>query len=177
MERATPSAACSASLRACTLVILALVATTASVVLRPPKPPVAPRFICSWVSMKSWLVGLERAPATIFPVAGSRTSPKALTATRLETSTPAGSITVKEPTPYFMACFMPRILPMVAPVPAPTQPSLTASVVAAAAAAADATFFDGVGGGGRGSGFAHGHGGTHAGLADTEIVKDGGGDD
>jgi hypothetical protein len=113
----------------------ALVATTTSVVLCTANPPPAPRFICSWVSAKSAPSGVVRAPARILPVAGSRTSPNALTTARLETITPPGSVTVNEPTPDFMACFMPRILPTVAPVPAPTEPSFTASSVAAAAAA------------------------------------------
>ena len=42
------------------------------------------------VSANSRLPGALRAPATILPVAGSRTSPKAFTATRLDTSTPPG---------------------------------------------------------------------------------------
>src|ERR1017187_8663544 len=76
MERATPRLANCASLVACTLVSLALVATTASVVLPRPTPPgPGPLIICSLLSANSRPPAVLRAPATIFPVAGSRTSP------------------------------------------------------------------------------------------------------
>src|ERR1035438_5769482 len=88
MARAMPREANWASLLAWTLFSLALVATTARVVF-PVVPPIAtPRIISPALSMNSRLLASFRAPATILPVAGSRTSPRALTATRAETRTP-----------------------------------------------------------------------------------------
>ena len=133
--RAIPRPASCAILFASTFVSLALVATTASVVWLIVWPPRAPFFICASLSANSRLFSDTRAPATIFPVAGSCTSPSALTATRLDTRTPPGSATVYDPRPAFIARFIPNSLPTVPPVPAPAQPSFTASVLAAEAAA------------------------------------------
>ncbi len=135
MARAMPRFAITAKRVAPTLESLALVATTASVVFCRPQSRWAPSFMAASVSANSMLLGARRAPAINWPVSGSRTSPKQLTATRADTCTESVRPTVTEPMPLFMACGMPKILPTVAPVPTPRAPDLTASEVAAADAA------------------------------------------
>ena len=56
-------------------------------------------------------------------MAGSRTSPKALTTTSAATFTPPDTSSAADPRPDFVAWEMPNSFPTVAPVPAPTQPS------------------------------------------------------
>ena len=72
-----------------------------------------------------------RTPATTLPVAGSMTSPAALTAAMAPTMRPFGSAMLAEPMPPFIARAAPAILPTVAPAPAPTLPSATAPFDAA----------------------------------------------
>src|SRR5579862_644657 len=137
MARAIPSEANCASFEASSLVSLALVATTTSVVFCREAPAPAPFFMMRALPANSMLSGDVRAPATIFRLAGSRTSPTALTAASAATFTPAcepSNSSENEPIPDFIACFIPRSLPTVAPVPAPTAPSTTGLSVAAAAA-------------------------------------------
>ena len=74
-------------------------------------------------------------PATTWPVDGSMTSPRALTATSAATTSPSGLTIAVVPSPPFIACSRPFILPTVAPAPAPTFPSAILPVVAACAAA------------------------------------------
>jgi len=66
---------------------------------------------------------LSRAPATTAPVAGSITSPTALTATIAPTMRPFGNAMAAEPMPAFIGMRPPPIFPTVAPAPAPTLPS------------------------------------------------------
>ena len=56
-----------------------------------------------------------------WPVAGSTTSPSALTAISAPTVTPS-TVTDAVPMPPFMAYGMPNSLPTVAPAPAPALP-------------------------------------------------------
>jgi hypothetical protein len=68
------------------------------------------------------------------PVAGSITSPSALTAISAPTVTwPTRTLAL--PMPPFMAEAMPNSLPTVAPAPAPTLPCAGAALLAAAQAA------------------------------------------
>src|ERR1035437_334007 len=92
-----------ASLLAWTLLSLALVATTARAVLLGAAPMGAPRFISASLSTTSLLLAVLRAPATTFRVEGWRTAPRALAATREETSPPRGRVTVYDPMPPFIA--------------------------------------------------------------------------
>ena len=78
----------------------------------------------------SWV----RTPATTSPVAGSITSPTALTATTAATVSPSARVIEAVPIPPFIARPRPRSFPTVAPAPAPTLPSAGAAVVAARAA-------------------------------------------
>ena len=75
-----------------------------------------------------------RTPATTCPVAGSITSPTALTATSAATIRPSGSVIDAVPMPPFIARAGPASFPTVAPAPAPTLPSATGPADAAAAA-------------------------------------------
>ena len=92
--RAIPSPANCASFVACTLSNATFVATTQSVVFDFPPPMATPFSISCSASANSRDAAFFRAPATIFPFAGSRTSPSAFTAHNALTSTPPGSVTV-----------------------------------------------------------------------------------
>ena len=70
----------------------------------------------------------SRGPASTAPLAGSTTSPAALTATSAPTVTPPARRRLAEPRPLLVARSKPSILPTVAPVPAPTQPCGTGAV-------------------------------------------------
>ena len=70
----------------------------------------------------------------MLPVAGSMTSPIALTATTAATVSPSSSVIEAVPIPPFIARSSPRSLPTVAPAPAPTLPSAGAAAPAATAA-------------------------------------------
>src|SRR5262249_55121480 len=123
------------------------------------------RMICS-ASANSRLSGVFRTPAMIFPVAGSRISPKAFTATRLDTMTPRGSVTLKKTTPAFIAFRLPQALPTPAPGPAPTTTSAPAR-----------TFGHRIGACRCGRRFAHCQIRTRHRLADTEVVENRGRND
>src|SRR6185295_6990109 len=82
------------------------------------------------IVLTSDLPSLVRAPAMTLPVAGSNTSPTALTATIAPTVMPS-TLTAAVPIPLFIARDIPNNLPTVAPAPAPALPSAGAEVVAA----------------------------------------------
>src|SRR6185503_19495210 len=133
IARAKPSCAISETLVASVLVNVALVAITPRVVLPvPPKftAPARSSFRASANPFPSW----ARTPATTSPVAGSITSPKALTTTSAATVRPFGKVIEALPTPDFNARPSPAALPIVAPAPAPTLPSTTGAFVALFAA-------------------------------------------
>src|SRR2546422_7243386 len=103
---------------------VALVATTASVVLLalPTAPNGAPpRAKCSSASTN--LPSAARAPARIAPEP-SRTLPTAFSTTNAPT-TMSPPLAAQLPTPPFMPARGPSALPTVAPVPAPSDPYAT----------------------------------------------------
>src|SRR2546422_9586824 len=102
---------------------VALVATTANVVLRAATPPngAPPRAKCASASTNS--PSAPRAPARIAPEP-SRTLPTAFSTTNAPT-TMSPPLAAQLPTPPFMAARGPSALPPVAPVPAPSDPYAT----------------------------------------------------
>src|SRR2546425_404054 len=120
MRRASASPAAWARLSRLVRSSVALVATTASVVLRvangaPPRPKCA--------SASTNLPSAPRAPARIAPEP-SRMFPTAFSTTSAPT-TMSPPLAAQVPTPPFIAARGPSALPTVAPVPAPTDPSAT----------------------------------------------------
>ena len=146
-----PRPACCASLVACTLVSRALVATTTSVVLRRRSRRLRRASSAPAVSANSRLSGVLRAPATILPVAGSRTSPNAFTTARLRHQHAARQRHRERADARFHGL-----------------PHAQNLADGGAGARAHRAFLHGVGGGGRGGGFAHGRGGPHVGFADGQ---------
>ncbi len=138
IARAYPSWAICATLRACTLVSAALVATTPMVVFSTGRAargrPTAPERSITRASAKP-LPSAVRTPATTRPVAGSMMSPAALTATSAATTSPSARVMDAVPMPDFVMRVGPAIFPTVAPAPAPIEPSATGPSVAARAAA------------------------------------------
>src|SRR6266581_127054 len=134
MRRASASPAAWARASRAMRSSVALVATTASVVLRPfPTAPngAPPRAKC--VSASANVPSAARAPARTAP-APSRMLPTAFRTTSAPT-TMSPPLAAQLPTPPFMAARGPSALPTVAPVPAPTDPSATSPPPDAAAQA------------------------------------------
>ena len=110
----------------------ALVATRPIVVFSPargPRPRINGPARSTLRMSTNVLPSSPRAPATTCPVAGSITSPTALTATIAATTRPSESLIDALPSPPFTG--RPVILPTVAPAPAPTLPSSTGPSLAA----------------------------------------------
>src|SRR5438874_1467217 len=129
MRRASASPAAWARASRAMRSSVALVATTASVVLRPfPTAPngAPPRAKC--VSASANVPSAARAPARTAP-APSRMLPTALSTTSAPT-TMSPPLAAQLPTPPFMAARGPSAFPTVAPVPAPTDPSTTSAEAA-----------------------------------------------
>src|SRR5213596_1686430 len=129
MRRASASPAAWARASRAMRSSVALVATTASVVLRPfPTAPngAPPRAKC--VSASANVPSAARAPARTAP-APSRMLPTAFSTTSAPT-TMSPPLAAQLPTPPFMAARGPSAFPTVAPVPAPTDPSTTSAEAA-----------------------------------------------